>query len=379
MGETYNVSGYGRMLADTVRREAYARALEAAVRPGSVVIDLGTGTGFFAVLAARLGARRVIGIEPSDSISVARQAARENGVSDRVELIQALSTRVSLDERADVIVFDLRGVLPPFEHVAATLADARERLLAPGGVLIPLRDTLFAAPIEAADAWESNAGPAQAHGVSLGAARRAALNLWTRGIFEPTQLLAPAQAWAEMDYHTLVHPDVAGTVEWTAERAGTAHGLAVWFHAELGHGVTYHSGPGNTTIYQTAFWPWPEPVALAPGDRVRAELSGRLVGGEYVWGWNTVIERREQPPLAFRQSTFLATVPSPTRLRKRGDGFAPTLAEEGRIDAYVLGRMDGSATLGEIARELRERFPARFSTWEAALAHVGRLSESYAE
>ncbi|HEX9938005.1 MAG TPA: hypothetical protein VGB15_12815, partial [Longimicrobium sp.] len=84
-------------------------------------------------------------------------------------------------------------------------------------------------------------------------------------------------------------------------------------------------------------------------------------------------------PLSFRQSTFVATLPSPTRLRRRADGFRPTLGDNGRIDAYVLGRMDGSATLGEIARELAERFPARFPTWEAALAHVGRLSEQYAE
>lgn len=379
MSETYNVGGYGRMLADPVRREAYCRALEAAVRPGSVVIDLGTGTGFFAVLAARLGARRVIGIEPSDSIRVARQSARENGVADRVELVQDLSTRVSLDERADVIVFDLRGVLPPFQQVAASIADARERLLAPGGVLIPLRDTLLAAPVEAEDAWESNAGPARAHGVSLDAARRAALNLWTRGIFDPAQLLASPRAWGEMDYRTLAAPDVGGTVEWTVERAATAHGLAVWFQADLGHGVTFHSGPGNTTIYQTAFWPWQKPVALAPGDRVRAELSARLVAGEYLWSWNTTVERRGEAPLEFRQSTFQATVPSPSRLRKRADGFAPALGPDGRIDAYVLGRMDGSATLGEIAREVRERFPGRFVTWEAALAHVGRLSETYAE
>lgn len=379
MARTYSVSGYGRMLADTVRRDAYCRALEAAVRPGSVVLDLGTGTGFFAVLAARLGARRVFGIDPSDAIHIARQAARDNGVDDRVEFIQELSTRVSLPEPADVIVFDLRGVLPPLQEVVATVADARARLLAPGGVLIPRRDVLLAAPIEAADAWNEAAGPAEAHGVRLDAARSAALNLWTRGVFTPAQLLAPHAVWGEMDYTAITHPDVAGAPEWTVEREGTAHGLAVWFRADLGEGIGFHTGPGRDTLYQTAFWPWPQPVRLAPGDRVRAELSVRLVSGDYVWSWNSTVEREGQPPLEFRQSTFQATVPSPTRLRKRADAYRAALGEEGRIDAWVLGRMDGSATLGEIARELRERFSARFATWEAALAHVGRLSETYSE
>ncbi|HET7461743.1 MAG TPA: class I SAM-dependent methyltransferase [Longimicrobium sp.] len=379
MARMYSVSGYGRMVADQARADAYCRALEAAVRPGSVVLDLGTGTGFFAVYAARLGARRVIGIDPSDAIQVARQVVRDNGVEDRVELIQTLSTRLALTERADVIVFDLRGVLPPLEHGVAAIADARERLLAPGGVLIPYTDVISAAPIEAPEAWAPAAGPAESHGVWLQAAQRAAVNQWSRGLFGREQLLAPPAEWSRMDYRTITHPDVAGTPEWTVEREGTAHGLAVWFRAELGGGAGFDTGPGYESLYQTAFWPWPQTVRLAPGDRVRAELSARLVGDDYIWSWNTEIVRGDQPPLSFRQSTFQAIVPSPSRLRRRADGFAPALDENGRIDAYVLGRMDGSATLGEIARELRERFPARFATWEAALAHAGRLSESYAE
>jgi len=379
VADTYDVGGYGRMLADHERRDAYARALEAAVRPGSVVLDLGTGTGFFALLAARLGARRVYGIEPAGAIETARKAVRENGMDGRVELIQDLSTRVTLAERADVIVFDLRGVLPAFQGAVATVADARERLLAPGGVLIPRADRLMAAPIEAPVAWEEAAGPAEAHGVTLAAARAAALNLWTRGIFDPGQLLAEPRQWAEIDYTAVTHPDLRGAPAWTVAREGTAHGLAVWFRADLGFGAGFDTGPGNTTIYQTAFWPWPRPVKLAPGDRVRAELSARHVGGDYVWSWDSEILREGQPPLAFRQSTFPASLPSPARLRKRHDGFRAALGEGGRVDAYVLSRMDGSATLGEIARELLGRFPGRFTSWEAALAHAGRLSEQYAE
>ncbi|HET7234586.1 MAG TPA: class I SAM-dependent methyltransferase [Longimicrobium sp.] len=379
MARMYTVSGYGRMVADRVRGEAYCRALEAAVRPGSVVLDLGTGTGFFAVYAARLGARKVIGVDPSDAIRVARQVVRDNGVEDRVELVQTLSTRLSLAERADVIIFDLRGVLPPLEEGVAAIADARERLLAPGGVLIPNADILFAAPIEAAGVWDHAAGPAESHGVRLDAAQRVAVNLWTRGLFDRAQLLAPGVEWARMDYRTITHPDVSGAPEWTVERGGTAHGLAVWFRAELGGGAFFDTGPGHDTLYQTAFWPWPQGVELAPGDRVRAELSARFVGGDYVWSWNTEIVRNGQPPLTFRQSTFHTIVPSPTRLRKRDDGFRATLGEDGRVGAFVLQRMDGSASLGEIARELRERFPARFATWEAALAHAGRLADQYAE
>ena len=39
----YSIEGYGEMLADAGRMEAYDRALRNAIRPGSVVADIGTG------------------------------------------------------------------------------------------------------------------------------------------------------------------------------------------------------------------------------------------------------------------------------------------------------------------------------------------------
>ena len=55
----YDLIGYGRMIADSVRTEAYARALRYAVKPDSVVLDIGTGTVVFALLAGRFGAGHV--------------------------------------------------------------------------------------------------------------------------------------------------------------------------------------------------------------------------------------------------------------------------------------------------------------------------------
>src|SRR5437870_11229737 len=75
----YSVADYGIMIADRVRMEAYMQALRSAVRPGGVVVDIGTGTGIFALLACRFGARRVYAIEPNDAIQVAREIARANG------------------------------------------------------------------------------------------------------------------------------------------------------------------------------------------------------------------------------------------------------------------------------------------------------------
>jgi SAM-dependent methyltransferase len=274
VAETYTLRGHAAMIADRVRMDAYQAALERTVRPGSVVLDIGTGTGLMALMACRLGARRVFAADPGDSIRLARAAARASGFADRIEFIQGLSTQIELPERADVIVSDLRGVLPLFQHHVASLADARDRLLAPGGVLIPRMDTLFAAPVQAEKDYQAIVGPWDDHGrgFALDTARRAALNEWNKSHFGADDLLAAPRVWAVLDYRTERNPHVRGTLRWTAERAATSHGFAVWFDAELAEGVGFTTGPdGAKTIYGTAFFPWLAPVP-DPG-RVRVGVE----------------------------------------------------------------------------------------------------------
>jgi protein arginine N-methyltransferase 1 len=370
------------MIADAVRMDAYAAALERVVRPGCVVLDIGTGAGMMALLACRLGARRVYAVDPGDSIHLARAAARDSGMADRIEFFQDLSTRVELPERADVVVSDLRGVLPPFEQHVASIADARDRLLAPGGVLVPRTDTLFAAPVEAEEDHRKITAPWDEHarGFDLRAARRATLNSWSRARTLPDQLLAEGRPWAVMDYATVRDPDVRGTVEWTASRAGTVHGVAAWFVAELAEGIGFGTGPeAPEIIYTNAFFPLLEPVALDAGDTIAVELQARLIADDYVWVWNTRVTGPGGVRADFRQSTFLSQPARPQDLRKRAHDFRPVLGKQGRMDALVLGMMDGGATLETIARELLRRFPDRFRGWEEALSRAARLSQAYAE
>ncbi len=122
--DTYGIGGYGAMIADRMRIDAYREALRLAVGPDSIVLDLGTGTGVFAFLACELGARHVYAVEPSSVIEVAREVAHQNGLDDRTTFIHESSTRVSMPEHADVLVSDMRGVLPLFERHLPAIIDA---------------------------------------------------------------------------------------------------------------------------------------------------------------------------------------------------------------------------------------------------------------
>src|SRR5260370_11974510 len=154
----YRLSDYGRMIADQGRTDAYAESLRRHVTPASVVVDIGTGTGIFALLAGRLGARKVYAIDPSDAIHLGRRVAAENGLDDRVEFIQDLSTLVQLPEKADIIVSDIHGILPAHQRSLFSIMDARDRFLASDGCLIPRRETLWAALVEATELHQEIAG-----------------------------------------------------------------------------------------------------------------------------------------------------------------------------------------------------------------------------
>ena len=135
-------------------RRAYREALREAINPGAVVLDIGTGTGIFAMMACQCGAARVYAIDPSDLVHLARELAAANGYADRIHFIQGISTRITLPEPVDVIVSDIRGSLPFFQQIIPTIVDARQRFLAPGGRLIPQEDTLWAAVVELPEVYE---------------------------------------------------------------------------------------------------------------------------------------------------------------------------------------------------------------------------------
>ena len=89
------------MIADRLRTNAYSEALRRVVKRGTVVLDIGTGSGILALLACRFGARKVYAIEPSDAIQIAREIAAANGCQEHIEFIQKVSTQTELPERAD--------------------------------------------------------------------------------------------------------------------------------------------------------------------------------------------------------------------------------------------------------------------------------------
>ena len=370
------------MIADRVRMRAYGEALEQTVGPDSVVLDIGTGTGIFALTACRLGARRVFAVEPEGVIEVARETARANGCADRIEFIQALSTRVTLPERATVLICDIRSILPLHQSIVPTIADARDRLLADDATLIPCSDTLWAAPIESADVYAKRfeRWDGTRYALDLEPGRKLAVNEWFKAEVVPKMLLAEASPLATLDYESISDPNVSADASWTAKRSGTLHGFAVWFDSELAPGISFSNAPGEPRlIYGQALFPLAEPTDVAAGEGISLRFSASLVGDEYLFAWQTRVVKAggDEVTAEFTQSTLFALPLSSASLHRLAETAAPSLTPDGEAMRFVLAWIDGRRTLGDLSHDVARQFPELFRSADEAMRFTTRVTRKY--
>jgi len=283
---------HARMLHDRRRTGDYLAAIAAAVRPGDVVLDLGTGSGVLAVAAARAGARRVYAIEATDIADVAERVFAANGVADRVTLIRGWSKQIELPERADVLVAELIGNDPFEEELLETTIDARERLLAPGARLVPDGLTVFVRPLLMPEA-----------DVGLHAVGRAAVDSWKHayGIdFEPLLDAAPSArtysstdgpvtagwppvgqpvALAEVDLAAAGDASIEASAELTVE-GEWVNAVAMTFQARLHETITHTLDPWRwpASSWSTPVWVFGDPVHVPPGAVLSVRYTRRVAG-----------------------------------------------------------------------------------------------------
>jgi predicted RNA methylase len=159
------------MLKDGARNACFAAAIERRVRAHQertgtppLVLDIGTGSGFLGMVAARAGAR-VLACEMNEAMAdVARRVVAHNGLADRMEVRAVRSDGLTVADlggsRADLIVSETLDSELLSEGVLPTLRHAQRELLARGGAVVPHRARVFA---EARRAAAQTPGRADAH------------------------------------------------------------------------------------------------------------------------------------------------------------------------------------------------------------------------
>jgi type I protein arginine methyltransferase len=376
----YTLDEFGEMVEDTLRFPAYCEAIARAVQPGDSVIDIGSGPGVFALLACKAGARKVYAIDTESVVEFGRQFAAENGFSDRIEFLRGDSRQILLPERANVIVSDIRGALPLFGPGIHALNDARKRLLAENGRMIPERDILLAALVETPRDFERIIAPWKSvPGLDLDAALPVVLNTMYKRHCKSQQMISEEQEWHVMDYLGEANPKAGSTVRMKTTRKGTVHGFMIWFATRLFGEIGFSTRPGTRdNVYGQVFLPLLKPVEVNEGEEICAGLHADLIGADYIWRWEFKIGAREGRDAAdYRQSTFQGGGIFPSSLRKRSGEFVPVLSEAGLAERWLLLAMDGKTPLEQIAVKAAEQFPHTFSRPEDAFRRAGELSDRY--
>jgi hypothetical protein len=257
------------------------------------------------------------------------------------------------------------------------MIDAR-RFLAPRGVLIPCRDTLWMSVVHAPAAHQAGVGPwdERCFGLDCSAARRAAVSLPRKQRFVAADLVTPPVAWAELDYRTLAGTAVSGRARLVVSQPRVAHGLAVWFESDLVEEIRLSNRPGDAPLlYGQSFFSWPDPVTLEAGDEVDVRVRATRAGSDYVIAWDTVVTAAGTgcARARFAQSTFDAVPMSLAALHRRGADVVVSPGVERDVEQFVLEAFDGLRSHGEIADALAARFPGRFTGQAEALARVTEI------
>jgi protein arginine N-methyltransferase 1 len=292
-----SVLTHHQLLQDTVRVLAYQAAIARHSR-GCSVVEIGCGSGILSIFAARAGARRVVAIEESEIASLAERMFRANGCNGVVELRRANSRDVELDEPADLLIHEILGSDPFVENLLPSVLDARERLLRPGGRLLPCRVQVLCLGIEI----ETKSHRDQAYFLAEAAEAQRLYGVDMTPLLEllaavDPRLLAPPFEDADsktfkpkvlseecllvdLDLRTdgLDRAGKPSEARLRIQSPGILGSLAVYFRAHLDEDIQLANAPfAPLTSWGRRVRPLSGRLAVAPGDevRLRVELKSR--------------------------------------------------------------------------------------------------------
>ncbi|CAN7010634.1 unnamed protein product [Brassica rapa subsp. trilocularis] len=294
------------MISDKVRTEAYRDALlkNPSLLSGSVVMDVGCGTGILSLFAAQAGASRVIAVEASEKMAkVATKIAKDNKVFNDNEhkgvlevahsMVEELENSIKIQPQSvDVLVSEWMGYCLLYESMLTSVLYARDRWLKPGGAILPDTATMFVAGFgkgaTSLPFWED------VYGFDMSSIGKEVLEDTVRihvvDVIEARDLVTGPALLKAFDLATMKPDEVDFTATATLEpiesetEAKLCHGVVLWFDT----GFTDRFCKENPALLSTSPYTPPthwaqtvltfqEPISLAPDTVLAgADRSGAI-------------------------------------------------------------------------------------------------------
>ncbi|HET7846874.1 MAG TPA: 50S ribosomal protein L11 methyltransferase, partial [Acidimicrobiia bacterium] len=126
--DTFRPSTISTLLADSM-----------VIEEGSVVVDAGCGSGVLSIVAAKLGAKMVYGVDAAaETVEIATANAEAQGVSDRTMFFEGdMFGPLPEGVEADVVIGDVSGIPDEFAKVSGWFPSGLSG--GPSGAELPMR------------------------------------------------------------------------------------------------------------------------------------------------------------------------------------------------------------------------------------------------
>ncbi|MHA1772005.1 MAG: 50S ribosomal protein L11 methyltransferase [Candidatus Thorarchaeota archaeon] len=242
------------LLSHQSRLCKFRDAIRQVVTSESYVVDLGTGTGILAMLAAQAGARRVTAIDINEmSIDYAQQTARLNGFTS-IDFVTAHFSEFVPDERADVVICEMLSSMMLVEQQVSACRAAARHVLKDDGIMLPRSAQVYVVPVECLSLWSHF----EAFGLGFPRVPQTVGREEARDLADAVLLAT----------HDFTDPDAPELVEselsFTAVSDGVAHGLVGFFEADLVGSIHLVMEDG----WRDLFLPFEQPISLKTGEEL---------------------------------------------------------------------------------------------------------------
>lgn len=265
------------MMNDDARNQAYETALRRAVRPHHHVLEIGTGAGLLALMAARAGARRVTTCEREPAVAaVAQEIVARNGYGATIRVLNRDSTtldpQADLGGPADILVSEILSNELLGEGVLDSVEDALRRLVGPEPVIIPaaiaLEARLVGGAALAAQVWPGEIAGFDMTPFAAVQSRRVGINLQA---VSHVPFSADFTAFS-FDFRRQRHfPAERRQFRITATASGLCYGILVWLRLELDSQTVFRNHPDHPSPasgWQHTVFRLETPCRLETGQRV---------------------------------------------------------------------------------------------------------------
>jgi predicted nicotinamide N-methyase len=263
------------MMNDVPRSSRYDEAIR-RLAPGRSILDIGTGAGLLAMMAARAGASRVTSCEAVPWISAkAKDVVAANGFAERIRIIAKRSTDLQvgpdLPERAEVLVTETFGTMVLNENVIPTVEDALARLMREDAIVVP-KAARARAYLAGGAMLERHFFVGEVAGFKIGMFNEfSPLQLCLDLTYVPHDVLSDDFDVFRFDLRRPPSQPEDRVIDVVATNSGKCLGVVQWLRLELVDDLIYENRPPSAPLdgWYQMLHRFAEPVQLAAGDKVR--------------------------------------------------------------------------------------------------------------